>query len=313
MAARRATSRAREKHILAALWLFALAICPQLNFVGRASLHPLWRTSDWSNGMLASVQMQAEREVEATPCRSSDLAIGKYYKATVARFVPNGVKLKMGVDKPVFLHVSRIKPKGEFVKDPADVLKLEEEITVCVKRVKRNEVEVVMAGLENDLRDSHQPPSDLTYYKATVAEFVPHGVKLRMGLDKPVFLHVSHIKPKGEFVKDPADVLKLKEEITVCVKKVKGNEVEVVMAGLERDLGELQKRPLSDFKAGDSMEGTVVTVRPRAAFVDVGAVVDGYFPEENWKAQHPEGLEVGQKVKVQIEEVTGCKIQLAEA
>lgn len=59
----------------------------------------------------------------------------------MSEFLNNGVKLKMGLDKPVFLHVGRIKPRGEFLKDPAEALKLDEEITVCVWKVQRRQVE----------------------------------------------------------------------------------------------------------------------------------------------------------------------------
>lgn len=82
------------------------------------------------------------------------------------------------------------------------------------------------------------------------------------------------------------------------------------MAGRDLEMKEFQKRPLSDFKAGDDVEGTVTGVRPTGAFVDVGAMVDGYFPKENWK-ENDGKLEVGKTVKLRIEEVTGCRMRLA--
>ena len=75
---------------------------------------------------------------------------------------------------------------------------------------------------------------------------------------------------------------------------------------------EFQKRPLWDYKAGEELEGTVTGLRKRAAFVDVGAMVDAYFPEEN--CGDLEGkLELGQKLKFRIEKVMGSRIILEEA
>lgn len=79
----------------------------------------------------------------------------RYYKAIVSQFLNNGVKLKMpGLDKPVFLHVGRIKPRSEFLKDPAEALKLEEEITVCVWKVERRQVEVGLSKRTKSCQDS---------------------------------------------------------------------------------------------------------------------------------------------------------------
>ena len=75
---------------------------------------------------------------------------------------------------------------------------------------------------------------------------------------------------------------------------------------------EFQKRPLWDYKAGEELEGTVTGLRKRAAFVDVGAMVDAYFPEENWGELEGK-LELGQKLKFRIEKVMGSRIVLEEA
>lgn len=64
------------------------------------------------------------------------------------------------------------------------------------------------------------------YYNAVVKKFVPNGVQLDLGVEKPGYLHVSRMKPKGEFVSDPSEVLTLKDVIPVRVWKIKGREVE---------------------------------------------------------------------------------------
>ena len=93
------------------------------------------------------------------------------------------------------------------------------------------------------------------------------------------------------------------EKNQVRVLAVKKSRVECVIA----DQPEFQKRPFSDYQVGDLVEGTVITVRARAAFVDVGAMQQGFLPEENVKGQK---LEEGQQIKLKVETVTGCRMTL---
>ena len=84
------------------------------------------------------------------------------------------------------------------------------------------------------------------------------------------------------------------------------------MPEAEAEQPEFQKRPLWEYKGGEEVDGTVAALRQRAVFVDVGAMVDAYFPEENWGAMKGK-MEVGQKLKFRIEKVTGCRMTLTEA
>ena len=65
----------------------------------------------------------------------------RYYNAIVKKFVPNGVRLDLGVDKPGYLHVSKMKPKGEFVSNASEVLSLKDVIPVRMWKIKTNELE----------------------------------------------------------------------------------------------------------------------------------------------------------------------------
>lgn len=140
-------------------------------------------------------------------------------------------------------------------------------------------------------------------YNATVVKLQDFGAKLKLGVDKPGFLHISKVKPKGEYLANMSDAMALNDVIQVRVLAVKKSRVECVIA----DQPEFQKRPFSDYQVGDLVEGTVITVRERAAFVDVGAMQQGYLPEENVKGQK---LEEGQKIKLKGETVTGCRMTL---
>ena len=65
----------------------------------------------------------------------------RYYNAIVKRVMVNGVKLDLGVEKPGYLHVSKMKPRGEFVANAADVVRPNDVIPVCVWKFKASEVE----------------------------------------------------------------------------------------------------------------------------------------------------------------------------
>mmetsp|Transcript_20362 Transcript_20362/g.44933 ORF Transcript_20362/g.44933 Transcript_20362/m.44933 type:complete len:231 (-) Transcript_20362:25-717(-) len=150
------------------------------------------------------------------------------------------------------------------------------------------------------------------YYHATVLKFYRNATSLALGVEKPGYLHVSKMKPKEEFVVNASDILNLKDVIPVRILKIKQKEVEVVMPEAEAEQPEFQKRPLWEYKDGEEVDGTVAALRQRAVFVDVGAMVDAYFPEENWGAMKGK-MEVGQKLKFRIEKVTGCRMTLTEA
>ena len=67
--------------------------------------------------------------------------IPRYYNATVLKFYRNATSLALGVDKPGYLHVSKMKPKGEFVVNASDILNLKDVVTVRVLKIKQQEVE----------------------------------------------------------------------------------------------------------------------------------------------------------------------------
>lgn len=71
-------------------------------------------------------------EVEAPPAskKAGDLFVGSLYEATVVKLQDFGAKLTLGVDKPGFLHISKVKPKGEFLANMSDVMAEKDVIQV---------------------------------------------------------------------------------------------------------------------------------------------------------------------------------------
>lgn len=73
-------------------------------------------------------------EVEVPPAsnKANDLFVGRRYNATVVKLQDFGAKLKLGVDKPGFLHISKVKPKGEYLANMSDAMALNDVIQVGV-------------------------------------------------------------------------------------------------------------------------------------------------------------------------------------
>ena len=310
-----------------------------------------------------------------------ELELSKSYEGKVVEVNQFGATLDLGLDKPGWLHKRNMEiPEG---KDDLDSLKEGDELTVRIRQVKPNEVELTMVDQEDfqkkplskykegqklegpvkdvipqgvfvdvgamvdaflpkrNLKDAN-PDSfekgkvvrvkvekvtnsritlaldkllgrakDLvvgTSYIGKVVRVNEFGVVMDLGLDKPGWLHKRNMEiPEG---KDDLDFLKKDNELTVRIKQVKPNEVELTMF----DLPEFQKTPLSKYKEGQELEGTVKDVFiAKGVFVDVGAVVDAFLPNRNLKGAKPDSFEKGQAVKVKVEKVTNSTITLAQA
>ena len=81
--------------------------------------------------------------------------IPRYYNATVLKFYRNATSLALGVDNPGYLHVSKMKPKEEFVVNASDILNLKDVIPVRVLKIKQKEVEARVQAVVWKAADAH--------------------------------------------------------------------------------------------------------------------------------------------------------------
>ena len=146
-------------------------------------------------------------------------------------------------------------------------------------------------------------------FSGKAVEVTKFGVMVDIGMEEPGWLAVSQVqRPEGvTFIEDLTQLVKVKDELTVRALKVKrGGRVELTMM----DNPKFQKKPLSDFKAGEVLEGKVVGVMDKCAFVDVGAMMDAVVPKKNLKGATAAslGFEKGKTVKVKLESVTNISL-----
>ena len=316
--------------------------------------------------------------------RAEELEVGSSFTGKVLEVNEFGATVDLGLNMPGWLHKSHMEmPEGS--ENPKEVLKMDDELTVRVKQVKRSQVDLTMLDdpdfqkkplssfqegdeLEGRVKtirpqaifldvgamvDGTLPEKflkgirpaqfqlgqevkvkvetvtnnkiilaleevdgllgaaeDLEIGKSIVGKVMEvneFGATLDLGLDKPGWLHKSHLEmPEG--IENPIEVLKKDDELTARVKRVQGRSVDLTML----DLPEFRKKPLSGYKKGDVSGARVTKVSPKLGlFVDVGAMVEGLLPTKKLKGLEPSQFQQGQEVNVEVEKVTNNKIILA--
>lgn len=133
---------------------------------------------------------------------------GKVIKTTLA-----GALLDIGSNLPGILHISQM---GETpVKRVEDVLQVGQEVTVWVRKVKSDRVELTMVepiGLEwREIKPE-------MVVKGKVARLETYGAFVEIGAERPGLVHISEMS--HGYVKTPGDVVKEGDEVEVMVLDV---------------------------------------------------------------------------------------------
>ena len=121
-------TRLRPEKVVTRRWRKMVALLTVLvlapGFVGLSPVSP--------RGTSKLVLSNKAGEVESPPAsnKAKDLFVGRRYNATVVKLQEFGAKLKLGVDKPGFLHISKVKPKGEYLANMSDAMALNDVIQV---------------------------------------------------------------------------------------------------------------------------------------------------------------------------------------
>mmetsp|Transcript_75000 Transcript_75000/g.232677 ORF Transcript_75000/g.232677 Transcript_75000/m.232677 type:complete len:214 (-) Transcript_75000:162-803(-) len=142
----------------------------------------------------------------------------------------------------------------------------------------------------------------------TVTAVQKNGATLDLGLDRPGWVSLADIKE--EWLEKVSDALSVGDKVKARVVSVKDHEVKVAM----KDLPMFKKKPLSSLKRGDELVGKVVNVKPRALYVDVGAMIEGYIPVDQVPYEDiktmAEHFKEGQELKVWVHRLTNSRLVL---
>lgn len=149
------------------------------------------------------------------PIRLEDLKPKMQLQGTVTKIELYGALVDIGVGQEGWLHISRL--REEPVNRVSDVLSEGQQITVWVHRVdpKARRVDLTMIK-----------PLPVTWgeikrdqvYTGTVTRVEKFGVFVDIGAERPGLVHVSEMA-RG-YVGDPADLVKVGDQVRVKVKDV---------------------------------------------------------------------------------------------
>ncbi len=133
---------------------------------------------------------------------------GKVIKTTIA-----GAIVDIGQKVPGVIHISQLQ------KDPVnrveDIVKAGQEVTVWVRRVHDDRVELTM--VEPLTLEWRELKPDMVV-KGKVSRLETYGAFVEIGAERPGLVHVSEIS--HDYVKNPSDVLKEGEEVEAKILDV---------------------------------------------------------------------------------------------
>ena len=115
------------------------------------------------------------------------------------------------------------------------------------------------------------------WFSGVVRNLKPHGAWVSIGAEVDGFVHCRDMSDT-DFVSDSREVLRLGDEIDVCVKGADAAKRVLSLSMLQVEPIDETRRPVSTYSVDERLEDVAVTrVTPHAAFVDVGARVPAYL------------------------------------
>jgi small subunit ribosomal protein S1 len=157
------------------------------------------------SSMVAEDRLVADRSIDIKPKMKFT---GKVAKISLA-----GAMIEIGAGQPAVIHISQmVSPTNEPIKRVEDVMQLGQEVSVWVKRVKPDHIELTMVKpLDLEWRDLK---AGMTV-KGTVVRLEKFGAFVEIGAERPGLIHISEMA--HGYVRTPGDVINEGDEIEAQV------------------------------------------------------------------------------------------------
>ncbi len=152
--------------------------------------------------------MATETAAPVSALQPKERLTGKVIKTTIA-----GAIVDIGQKVPGVIHISQL--QSEPVNRVEDVVKSGQEVTVWVRRVHDDRVELTM--IEPLQLEWREMKPDMVV-KGKVTRLEAYGAFVDIGAERPGLVHVSEIS--HDYVKNPAEVLKEGEEVEAKILDV---------------------------------------------------------------------------------------------
>jgi small subunit ribosomal protein S1 len=163
-----------------------------------------------------------------TPSSIDELSPRMELRGKVKRIELYGAFVDIGIGQDALLHISQLGQKN--VRNVGDVVKEGEDVTVYVLKVDKAEKRVALSLVQppaftwDDLKEGQ-------VLQGTVTRIESYGVFVDIGAERPAMIHVSELA-EG-FVKSPADVVKVGEQIEARILKINRKNRQIDMTRKE--------------------------------------------------------------------------------
>lgn len=166
--------------------------------------------------------------------------------------------MDIGSELPAFLHISQVVDPAESDKDVSNletVLKVDQVVTVWVKRVLKDHYELTMREpLQYEWREL-APEMTL---KGKVVRLESFGAFVEIGAERPGLIHVSELS--HNYVRVPSEVVKVGDEVDVKVLEVnrRKKQIKLSMKALQENPEELYVQAAPSKRKGKGGKQEVV-------------------------------------------------------
>lgn len=165
--------------------------------------------------------------------------------------------------------------------------------------------------------DERTPLSDITpgtQMNGTVISLTPYGAYVDVGTECDGLLHISQLST-GTFIEHPRQVLSPGDEIDVTVRSRSPEKKKLHLTMLPKDVLDSEQEddseerlPLEDLQIDDELWGQLKRVTAYGAYVEVGAVVDGwlhFMDHPEWVAGQVPGefMTPGDRVRIWVSDL----------
>lgn len=150
------------------------------------------------------------------------------FEGKVLRTTLQGALVDIGSDMPAFLHVSQVvdpENKDNVVTNLDETLKVEQIITVWIKRVLKDHYELTMR--EPLLYEWRELAPEMSV-KGTVVRLESFGAFVEIGAERPGLVHVSELS--YNFVRLPSEVVKVGDEVEVKILEVNRRKKQIKLS-----------------------------------------------------------------------------------
>ena len=168
------------------------------------------------------------RAVEVAPesKTADDLELGKSYVGKVLEVNEFGAVVDIGVDRRCWLHVSEMpRPEGVTrIEDPNEVMKKDQEVTVRIRQVKRNEVRLTMLDHPEFQK---KPLSDFQVGDELGGKVV--RVSPKVGLIVDVGAMLNALVPKNRLKGKELSEFQIGQQVKVKIRKLTNHEMYLLL------------------------------------------------------------------------------------